>query len=196
VPKLRNEHSDSLRTGLFGDRIPVGKRFSAFVQTNHGAHLVSRTMGIGSFSGVNPPASKAEVTKRNKAVSILHLWAVVAYYKARFTFNINITLSHTNLIRTITSYSHEVPLFFFLSFTPTCFTWPPHICSTNHARLSIPHYCFFCHSIPLTFMQQNIIVVVLIMCWCPHSAKRLHLIHVSLNYMLLKDFMSRTLPGA
>jgi hypothetical protein len=35
-----------------GDRIPVGKRFSAPVQTGPGAHPASCTMVIGSFPGV------------------------------------------------------------------------------------------------------------------------------------------------
>ena len=34
---------------LSGDRIPVGARFSAPVQTDPGAHLNSCTMGSGSF---------------------------------------------------------------------------------------------------------------------------------------------------
>jgi hypothetical protein len=35
-----------------GDRIPVGARFSAPVQTGPGVRSVSCTMGIGSFPGV------------------------------------------------------------------------------------------------------------------------------------------------
>jgi len=46
-------YSDSLRAGLSGDRIPVGARFSAPVQTCPGAHPASCTMGTGSFPGVN-----------------------------------------------------------------------------------------------------------------------------------------------
>jgi hypothetical protein len=44
--------SDWLLAGLSGDRIPVGARFSAPVQTDPGAHLASCTMGIGSLPGV------------------------------------------------------------------------------------------------------------------------------------------------
>jgi hypothetical protein len=35
-----------------GDRIPVGARFSAPVQTGPGAHPASYTVGTGSFPGV------------------------------------------------------------------------------------------------------------------------------------------------
>ena len=41
---------DSLRAGRSGDRIPVGARFSAAVQTGPGAHPASYAMGTGSLS--------------------------------------------------------------------------------------------------------------------------------------------------
>jgi len=41
-----------LRTGLSGDRIPVGGRFSATNQTGPGVHPAHCTMGTGSFLGV------------------------------------------------------------------------------------------------------------------------------------------------
>ena len=44
--------SDWLRAGRSGDRIAVGARFSAPVQTDPGAHPTSCTMGTGSFPGV------------------------------------------------------------------------------------------------------------------------------------------------
>ena len=55
-----------------GDRIPVGARFFAPVQTGPGAHLASCTMGNGSFLGVkrpgrgvdHPPQSNTEVKGR------------------------------------------------------------------------------------------------------------------------------------
>ena len=43
--------SDSLLTGRAGDRIPLGARFSAPIQTGPGAHPASCTMGTGSFPG-------------------------------------------------------------------------------------------------------------------------------------------------
>jgi hypothetical protein len=42
-----------LRAGRSVDRIPVGARFSAPVQTGPGTHLASCTMGTGSFPGVS-----------------------------------------------------------------------------------------------------------------------------------------------
>ena len=62
---------DSLRAGRSGDRIPVGARFSAPVQTGTGTHPASYTCttNTGSFSGENqlgrgvdnPPTSRGEV---------------------------------------------------------------------------------------------------------------------------------------
>jgi hypothetical protein len=60
-----------LRAGRSGDRIPVGARFFAHVQTGPEAHPASCTMGIGSFPGVkrpgrgadHPPPSSADVKK-------------------------------------------------------------------------------------------------------------------------------------
>jgi hypothetical protein len=123
VPKRRNQHSDSLQTGLSVDIIPVGKRFSAFFQTSHGAHPVARKTDNRSFPGVkrpgrgvdHPPPSKAEVTKRNKTVSVLHLWAVVVDYKVRFTFTFNTISSHMNSIRALTSYFRGVSFIVALS---------------------------------------------------------------------------------
>ena len=67
-----SRYSDSLRSRRSGDRIPVGARFSAPVQTSHGAHLTSYTRGTGSLPGVkrlgrgvdHPPPSGAEVKER------------------------------------------------------------------------------------------------------------------------------------
>jgi len=55
-----------------GDRIPVGARFLALVQTGPGAYPSSCTVGTGSFPGVkrpgrgvdHPPPSSAEVKER------------------------------------------------------------------------------------------------------------------------------------
>jgi hypothetical protein len=48
----RSRYSDCLRAGRSGDRIPVEARFSAPVETGPESHLVSCTMGTGSFPGV------------------------------------------------------------------------------------------------------------------------------------------------
>jgi hypothetical protein len=71
-PGWRSRYSDSLRAGRSGDRIPVGARFSAPVQTGPRAHPVSYTMGTGSFPWVkrpgrgvdHQPPSRAEVKER------------------------------------------------------------------------------------------------------------------------------------
>jgi hypothetical protein len=44
-----------MMAGRSGDRIPVGARFYAPVQTSPGAYPASCTMGTGSFPGVKRP---------------------------------------------------------------------------------------------------------------------------------------------
>ena len=71
-PGWLSRYSDSLRAGRSGDRIPVGLKFSAPVQTGPGTHPASYTMGTGSFPGVKrpgrgvdrPPPSSAEIEGR------------------------------------------------------------------------------------------------------------------------------------
>jgi hypothetical protein len=46
--------------GRSGDRIPVGARFFAYVQTGPGAYPASYTMGIGFFPGVKRPGRGAD----------------------------------------------------------------------------------------------------------------------------------------
>ena len=48
----RSRYREWLRGERSGDRIPVGARFSAPVQTGPGAHPASCKMGTGSFPGV------------------------------------------------------------------------------------------------------------------------------------------------
>jgi hypothetical protein len=54
-PEELSQHSDSLRAGRSGDRIPVGGEFSSPVQTEPGAYPASYKMGTGSFPGVKWP---------------------------------------------------------------------------------------------------------------------------------------------
>ena len=53
--RIASWYSDWLHTGRSGDRIPVGVRFSAPVETCTGVHPASYTMGTGSFPEVKRP---------------------------------------------------------------------------------------------------------------------------------------------
>jgi hypothetical protein len=67
----RGRYSDWLRAGRFGDRIPMGARFFAHVQTGPCAHPSLLYNGYGVFPGGkrlgrdadHTPPSSAEVTK-------------------------------------------------------------------------------------------------------------------------------------
>jgi len=89
ISHLNCRYSDSLQAGRSGDRIPVGARFSALVQTGSGAQPASYTIGTGSFPGVtwrgvdHPPPFSAEVERR---VELLPLCAFVACFRVNFTF--------------------------------------------------------------------------------------------------------------
>jgi hypothetical protein len=73
-----------LRAGRSGDRILVWARFSAPVHTAPGAQPASRTMGTGSFQGVNsgrgvtptPHPLLVPWSQKGKAIPSLTLWAV------------------------------------------------------------------------------------------------------------------------
>jgi hypothetical protein len=54
-PGYLSRYSDSLRAGRSGDRIPVGARFFAPVQTGPGTHPASYAMSTWSFPGVKRP---------------------------------------------------------------------------------------------------------------------------------------------
>jgi hypothetical protein len=67
-----------------GDRIPVWARFSATVQTGHGVHPASCTMGTGSLLGVKsgwgvtltPHPLLVPWSWKSRAIPLLLLWAV------------------------------------------------------------------------------------------------------------------------
>ena len=83
-----------LRAGRSGDRIAVGARFSAPVQTGPGAHPASCTMGTGFFPGVKsglgvtltPHPLLVPWSWKGRAIPLLPLWAVRPVQGVYFTF--------------------------------------------------------------------------------------------------------------
>jgi len=92
----------TLRGGRSGDRIPVGARFSASVQTVPGAHPAFCTMGTVSFPGVKSGWGMTLTlhpllmprSRKSRAIPLLPLWAVrpvqslSACTRVHFTFTI------------------------------------------------------------------------------------------------------------
>jgi hypothetical protein len=79
--------------GRSGDRIPVGARFSAPVQTGPGAHPASCTMSTGSLPRVKRPGHGVDypphlVPRLKKEYSYIStpLWSLVACSRVNFTF--------------------------------------------------------------------------------------------------------------
>jgi hypothetical protein len=96
VPGWLSRHSDSLRAGRAGDRIPVGEKFPTPIQTGPMIHPASYTMGTGSYPGVqrparrvdHPPASSADVTN-NRAILLRPLWGFVFCSRVTFTITLH-----------------------------------------------------------------------------------------------------------
>jgi hypothetical protein len=59
-----------LRAGGFGDRITVGVRFSAPVQTDPGAHLTSYTVGTGSLCRDVALVTHPHVAPKSRAIPV------------------------------------------------------------------------------------------------------------------------------
>jgi len=59
-PGYLSQYGESLQAGRSGDRIPLGARFSAPVQTGPAIHPASHTMGTGSFQGIKRPGRGVE----------------------------------------------------------------------------------------------------------------------------------------
>ena len=80
----RTRYSDWLQAGQSGDRIPVGARFSAPVQTGPGAHPAFCTMGTGSYPGVKNGKDMTLTahpllvpwSRKRRAIPLLPWWVV------------------------------------------------------------------------------------------------------------------------
>ena len=118
---------DSLRAGESVDRIPVGARFSALVQTGPGAHPASYTVGTRSFPGVkrpgrgadHPPLCNAEVKERVEAYLYFLCgpsWPVLGWTLLYFTL-LHFTLLHfTSLHFTLLHFIYFTSLHFTLRY--------------------------------------------------------------------------------
>ena len=94
-----------LPAGRSADRIPVGARFSAPVQTGPGAHPASCTMGTGSFQGMTngrdvtltPHPLLVPWSRKGRAIPLLPLWTVrpVQSLSACTTVHFNFTYTST-----------------------------------------------------------------------------------------------------
>jgi hypothetical protein len=86
---------DCLRTGRSGDRIPVGARFSAAVQTGPEAQTASCTMGTGSFPGaicgrgvtLTPRTLLVPGSRKSRSIPLLSLRAFVAYERVKSIYD-------------------------------------------------------------------------------------------------------------
>ena len=90
-----------------GDRIPLGERFSAPVQTAPGTHPASCTMGTGSFRGVKscrgvtltPHSLLVSWSRKSRVIPLLPIWAVrpvpslSACTRLHFTFYLTCVLA-------------------------------------------------------------------------------------------------------
>jgi len=90
--------------GRSGDRIPVGARFSAPVQTDLGAHPTSCTMGTECLPGVKngrdvtltPHSFLVPWSRKSKALPVLPLWAVRPVQSLSACTTVQFTFTYTS----------------------------------------------------------------------------------------------------
>jgi len=109
----RTGYNDWLRAGRSWDRIPVGARFSAPVQSGSGAHPSFCTMGTGHFPKVKsgrgvtltPHPFLVSWSRKGRAKSLLPLWAVrpvqslSACTRGHFTFSFILCYITSHVLR-------------------------------------------------------------------------------------------------
>ena len=121
-----------LRAGRCGDRIPVGTRFSASIQTGPGAHPASCTMGTGSFPVVKSsrgvtlttveiylysPMGRTVFTEPqclySTAIPLLPLWAIGLYRTSvhvQYSYNSTAPMGRTVCTEPQCLYSTATPV--------------------------------------------------------------------------------------
>ena len=99
-----SQYSDWLGDGRSGDRIPVGARFSALVQTGPGAHPTSCIMSTGSLPGVKscrgrkltPHPLLMTWSKKSRSITLLPLWTVRPAQRLSACTTVHFTFTHTS----------------------------------------------------------------------------------------------------
>ena len=130
-----------LRAGQSGDRIPVGARFSAPVQTGSEAHPSSSTMGTGSLPEIKscrgvtltPHPLLVLWSRKGRAIPLLPLWAVRPVQSLRVCTRVHFTLPlcvHLSSFLPKLSAAHQPTS---LSYTGAC----PYKC-TFHLPTCVP----------------------------------------------------------
>jgi hypothetical protein len=105
----RSRYSDWLWAGRSGDRIPLGARFSALVQTGTGFHPTSCTIGTVSFPGIKsglgvtltPHPLLVPWSWKSRAMPLFPLWAVRPVQSLSACSRVHFTFTFTFLYHNI-----------------------------------------------------------------------------------------------